>query len=126
MKTLCRYEITQVLIDAGADVNAVDVEDETPLHEATAYGAVGVTQVIAHIPGLLVCNQCVSLQLLLLNGADPNLLEQNGLTPSEFICRCITYKDDPSLTQCAPGKCVGGYDKLVLERIFAVQNNGGK
>lgn len=103
-----QYEITEVLIDAGADVNAVDVEKETPLHEATAYGAVGVTQ------------------LLLLNGADPTFLEQNGLTAAEFICRCLTYQGDPSLTQCAPGKCVGEYDRLVLEHVFAVQNGEGK
>ena len=40
-----RYEIANLLIDAKADVNAADKEKETPLHEATAYGAVGVTQV---------------------------------------------------------------------------------
>lgn len=43
---LVRYEITKLLIVAGANVNAVDIEKETPLHEATAYGAIGVTQVI--------------------------------------------------------------------------------
>eukprot|EP00210_Caulerpa_lentillifera_P001971 g1891.t1 len=97
-----RYQITQDLIKAGADVNKQDIEKETPLHEAVAYGAFGVTQV------------------LLINGADTTIKEQTGLTPDEFICKCRTYKDDNALTQCAPGKCLGEYDRLVIERIFDV------
>lgn len=34
-----------MLIDEGAEVDAIDVQGETPLHEAVAYGAIGVTQV---------------------------------------------------------------------------------
>lgn len=64
----------------------------------------------------------VHMQLLLLNGADPTAKEENGLTPQEFICRCSTYKNNATLTQCAPGKCAGGYDRLVLNRVFEVQN----
>ena len=70
---------------------------------------------------IAVCD-LVIMQILLLNGADANAKEEHGLTPRDFICRCRTYKNDPTLTQCAEGKCMGGYDKLVLERAFAVYN----
>eukprot|EP00210_Caulerpa_lentillifera_P000949 g919.t1 len=100
-----RYLIAQDLIKAGADVNKQDAQKETPLHEAVAYGAIGVTQV------------------LLLNGANTKIEEEHQLTPSEFICRCRTYRNDKSLTQCAPGKCVEQYDTLVIEKIFEVAAN---
>ena len=60
------------------------------------------------------------LQVLLIHGADASIQEQNEMTPEEFICRCLTYKGDLTMTQCAKGKCVGEQDKLVLKRVFAV------
>eukprot|EP01086_Lenisia_limosa_P013854 TRINITY_DN43468_c0_g1_i1.p1 TRINITY_DN43468_c0_g1~~TRINITY_DN43468_c0_g1_i1.p1 ORF type:complete len:175 (+),score=38.19 TRINITY_DN43468_c0_g1_i1:63-587(+) len=52
-----------VLLQAGADVNAIDVQQATALHEA------------AHACSL----ECV--QLLLTHKADPNLADCDGMTP---------------------------------------------
>lgn len=40
-----RYQTAIMLINAGADIEITDDQKETPLHEATAYDALGVVQV---------------------------------------------------------------------------------
>ena len=39
------YSIGQYLIGQGANINYQDIQGETPLHEAVAYGALGTTEV---------------------------------------------------------------------------------
>ena len=41
-----RYEIAQLLINAGADVNAQDDQGSTPLHEAARLGRVKLAQLL--------------------------------------------------------------------------------
>ena len=58
-----RYEIAQLLIDAGANVNAQDDQGSTPLHEAARTGRVKLSQ------------------LLLDSGAKADARDDDGKTP---------------------------------------------
>ena len=55
--------VTRLLLDHGADVNAVDIRGETPLHNAVINGQKSLTQ------------------LLLASGADVTLVNQDGNAP---------------------------------------------
>ncbi len=63
-----RYDIAKLLIESGADVNALTDRRNTPLHEAAQCGSVRV------------------LKLLLESGAKPDAVDKNGETPLDW-CR---------------------------------------
>ena len=80
----------QVLLDQGAEVDAVDGGYETPLHKASRYNhpeTVQVTKTVAaygmHVP---CCHLESCFQLLLDNDADIEALEDDGLTPLQGAC----------------------------------------
>ena len=58
-----RLEVAQLLLESGADVNALGRAAETPLHLADSIQMV---------------------RLLLLHGADPRKADRNGMTPISF------------------------------------------
>jgi len=60
-----RHELVELLIDAGADVNAQDASGWTPLNLAAHEGVVE------------------TVRLLLTNGADQTIADKNGRTPRE-------------------------------------------
>lgn len=57
--------VVELLVDAGAEVNARIAFDETPLHVAADHGRLPIAQ------------------FLLQHGADPTARHANGLTPAE-------------------------------------------
>ena len=58
-------KISEYLLDNGAEINAIDKENNTPLHEAARKGRLNVVQV------------------LLKHGADATVKGYNGETPAE-------------------------------------------
>lgn len=69
--TSCRHgaTIVELLIEHGADVNAVDIFDESPLAIACRYHQYGIAQ------------------FLLSHGADVNVHDYNGYTPLVRVCQ---------------------------------------
>lgn len=61
---------------------------------------------------------CSNFQVLLASGANSYAKEEHSLNPREFICKCISYHFDESLNQCAPGRCLSVYDRLVVESMI--------
>lgn len=61
----CLYFIHRLLLDGGADPNAVDEDKDTPLHYACSSGNVEI------------------ISLLLAKGADPTAADGLGRTPAE-------------------------------------------
>ncbi|KAF9797966.1 hypothetical protein SFRURICE_019309 [Spodoptera frugiperda] len=61
------YELTELLVSAGAGVNAADLWRFTPLHEAAAKGKADI------------------VRLLLKHGADPTRRNRDGLTPLQLV-----------------------------------------
>ena len=61
-----RKEIVELLVDAGADVNAKSEKGTTPLHYATVFGHREVAE------------------LLIAKGSDVNAKSQDGYTPLDF------------------------------------------
>lgn len=59
------------LIRAGGDVNHVDVDGDSPLFTASYHGSM------------------IAIKLLLKNGADSSLANNEGTTSSKILCRCI-------------------------------------
>lgn len=61
------FEVTELLVSAGAGVNAADLWRFTPLHEAAAKGKADI------------------VRLLLKHGADPTRRNRDGLTPLQLV-----------------------------------------
>lgn len=93
-------QIAALLLDAGASLEALDIQRETPLHEAAVYGAT------------------TSAELILERGADPTIRDKKGRRPVDVICLCLEYEDDKSMIQCQPDACGPGTVRL-FERILA-------
>jgi len=103
-----RSDLVQLLHDAGADVNAVSEEGETPLCIACSRGlestAMKMLECGAKVDGIggkelplhAACrNEYVSLvQLLLSNGANPNLLEEGYRDTSPLVEACLVQNGE--------------------------------
>ena len=70
----------QVLIDAGADVNAEDNEGWTPLLGASILGSTDVVEVILNVLTLRLLNRSAVQKVLLDNGADTEAKTDFGAT----------------------------------------------
>jgi ankyrin repeat protein len=69
----CQFEMVEFLLEAGAEVNATDVEGNSPLHLATERSFAGV------------CS------MLLLGGANLELRNCQGHTPLELVKHIDTF-----------------------------------
>lgn len=77
------HKSLKLLINAGAKVNAKNTRNETALH--------GAVQASSY------CRECI--EVLLENGADPNIKNRDGRTPAELAGFCYV------LTTCADSSC---------------------
>ena len=95
-------EIGQRLLDCGADVNARDDEDWTPLHLAAENGRLDFVQMLLEHSAAINApadggetplhwaskkGQVDVVRLLLEHGADPNIPDRDGETPSDLASR---------------------------------------
>lgn len=115
-QTLNDVPLLQTLITAGAEINFQDAEGdpcishltdcvlgESPLHEASAYGAAR------------------NAEFLIERGADLTVREQQGRTPAEFICACRDF-DERLAAPCFDNTCSED-DIRDLERVFRRVSN---
>ena len=70
---LCKVAVLQLLIDAGADPNAVNSDGDTALHKAA---------------GCVLPNAAEVVLVLLNAGADPNAVNSDGETPLHQAAEC--------------------------------------
>ena len=82
--------VMQLLLDRGAELNAVDQDGWTPLHGATLHGHKDV------------------VQLLLERGADPNIATRPGRHTALSIALGLRYKDTAIII-----RAYGGLDRGV-------------
>ncbi|GMH45141.1 hypothetical protein BSKO_13098 [Bryopsis sp. KO-2023] len=80
-------DIVAMLLEAGAEIDHQDVQGETALHEAVAYGSINSTT------------------LLLQEGADWRIEDELGRTPLHMVCFCLTYDQNGPFARCAPQAC---------------------
>ena len=76
----CMTDMMQLLIDAGADVEASFLSTTPPLLQACE----------------VRLGRSAGLRLLLENGADPNHLDSRGITPLHIVCRHYSYCENPN------------------------------
>ena len=81
-------EVVKELLAAGADVNARDDGDRTPLHRATH------------------CGNTEAVKLLLANGANANATGANGYTLLHNAAGCVEVVKE-LLAAGAEGQCTG-------------------
>eukprot|EP00803_Ostreobium_quekettii_P004438 evm.model.scf_2369.1 EVM.evm.TU.scf_2369.1 scf_2369:1627-9703(+) len=86
--------ITNMLLDAGADIDWQDTEKYTPLMAATYFGNPGVANV------------------LVVRGADVSLGDLGGNTAADIICACL------SQNACPNGRCKSGGEEAQIEALF--------
>lgn len=80
-----RLEIVELLVENGADINAKDWIDETPLHLISKRKLLkGRSSAIARLHSLAIA------KLLLENGADPNALNFYKISPMQFSVQNAT------------------------------------
>ncbi|CAD7703549.1 unnamed protein product [Ostreobium quekettii] len=80
-------EVTELLIEAGGEVDARGVAGLTPLLWAAYYGNLEVARTLVGA------------------GADKDALGDGGEGAVDLICVCLDNRDDPNLIQCPEGGC---------------------
>ncbi len=98
-----RLEVAHVLLAHGADVNARDESEETPMHSAAYFNSLEVAQVLlahgadvnarnknkwAPLHNAANRNYLEVAQALLAHGADVNARDEDGNTPVALAKRC--------------------------------------
>jgi ankyrin repeat protein len=68
------YDITELLLDLGANVNAVDIDKRTPLHGA-----------IDNFPGKV----SFPIERLIAKGANVNAVDKNGVSLLHYVARTV-------------------------------------
>ena len=98
---LGRAEVTELLLDAGADPNLLDEYGATPLDFATLLERIPIVELLLNAgadpnfqdwnwfnrtPLFIMCNvpNVQITELLLAAGADPTLVDDNGQTAAQF------------------------------------------
>ncbi|MDR1367074.1 MAG: ankyrin repeat domain-containing protein [Puniceicoccales bacterium] len=95
-------KLVQVLIDNGADVNKINKYGDTPLREAILWGSISSERILLSngadpnqenytIPLFVwafMRGSMKRLELLLDYNADPNVKDENGLTPLMWLVSC--------------------------------------
>ena len=90
----CRFAIAQLLVERGADVNAQDVDHETPLHLASRLLSLRVAWI------------------LLKHGADINVKNKQGKTPFQLVREYVKKE-----MEIYPSEYIFSEEELVLEGI---------
>uniref|UniRef100_A0ABD2XQD5 Uncharacterized protein n=1 Tax=Trichogramma kaykai TaxID=54128 RepID=A0ABD2XQD5_9HYME len=106
------FNVANLLLDRGADPNLPDEEGTTPLHVACKdYDTTEMVQKFIelnvrvdaldnrgrtplHYAAYVESGHQMNLEVLLRNGANPNLADVEGLTPLHIICQRIWEDDD--------------------------------
>lgn len=79
--------IVVLLIDAGAEVDAISSDGTTPLMWGAAFGNV------------------LTVKTLLVHGADPGIVDRGGRDAAGSVCVCLASAPYPQLLQCPAGGC---------------------
>ncbi|CAD7704674.1 unnamed protein product [Ostreobium quekettii] len=93
-------DITNALLNSGADIDARGIAGLTPLMRAAYYGNLGV------------------MKLLVNRGADVSLRSDNAFDAEQWVCWCLNDKEDQTLVQCTPGGCEQPDTVLAIEALF--------
>ena len=98
-----RTDIVQLLLDAGADVEASDKYGRTPLHTACEFG------------------NTTTVQLLLEQGADPNARNKWDRTPLDLT---LLKTDDPQREEII--ELFRQYAPEMVMETYCTQSPGGR
>ncbi len=111
MTELQRYELIKMLVDKGADINAVDNKGYTPLHSAACYGNIKTVEWLLELGAAInaqtadnnstalhiaaMCGRMELVKLLVGYGADISVMDLDGKTPRLLIAECTdnAHKD---------------------------------
>eukprot|EP00803_Ostreobium_quekettii_P011319 evm.model.scf_21EXC.25 EVM.evm.TU.scf_21EXC.25 scf_21EXC:221917-227164(-) len=133
--------VAKLLLTNGADPNARNWRNETPLHYVGTWNRYQICSLLlkqgaeidaVDAEGETPLHEAVGyggvdvVKVLLEGGADTYIEDLAGDTPREFICRCTTYTNNRSLHQCAPQRCQTPTEDQIMESLIdnARQNLG--